>query len=141
MNLANISRMRSSVYLARMTNGMVKAGFTDNPRTRIASLSCFARRKYGCAVAEVRVFDGIGLKRHIPGTRPHAYGCGRHIEARCLEILNTLGTACAPSREFFTGVDYEEALRLIEADLSSLPEVPEPKQRPARKPKTTTEAA
>ena len=35
MNLTNISRMQSSVYLARMTNGMVKAGFTDNPRTRI----------------------------------------------------------------------------------------------------------
>ena len=141
MNLTNISRMRSSVYLARMTNGMVKAGFSDNPRTCIASLSRFANKKYGCVVAEVRVFDGIGFLRHIPGKAPHRYGCGRHIEARCLAILRQLGTACAPSREFFVGVDYEEALRLIEADLSGLPEVPEPKQRTARKAKPTTEAA
>lgn len=111
---------RSSVYFARLTNGIVKIGFSDNMRSRLHSLNCQAKRRYGGVVAELNVYDGIGARCEIAGVRQTPYWRAIEIERRCIRILASLGEAIAPSTEFFRGVDYAQAKRLIDAEISAV---------------------
>lgn len=120
MKFARVSCARSSVYLAKMNNGLVKIGFSDNPRTRFSSLRGQVRRKYGSVIAEFHVYEGVGVTCSVPGAWPTASGRARAVESRCIGILSKLGKACTPSVEFFWGVDFTEAKRLIDAEIASL---------------------
>lgn len=109
-----------TIYFARLTNDIVKIGFSDNMRSRLHSLNCQAKRRYGGVVAELNVYDGIGARCEIAGVRQTPYWRAIEIERRCIRILAGLGEAIAPSTEFFRGVDYTEAKRLIEAEIFSV---------------------
>ena len=38
------------VYVAELATGVVKVGFSKNPRTRLESLSRYVRRKFGTTI-------------------------------------------------------------------------------------------
>lgn len=120
-HFTHVGRASSSVYIAGMSNGMVKIGFSDNPRTRLGSLNSDSVRRFGCSVVHFHVYEGIGAAVIIPAACNSDSGRARAIEARCLNLLAAIGEPCAPSTEYFKGVDYFAAKALIDTEIFSLP--------------------
>ena len=47
------------VYAVQLSNGVVKVGFSRNPRTRMCSLSDQVRRKFGVRLTKFHVGDNL----------------------------------------------------------------------------------
>ena len=116
----NVSRETGSVYLAGMSNGMVKVGVSNNPRTRLEALSRECSRRFGGRVVQFHVYDGIGAVASIPSARQTASSRARAIESRCINLLSAVGRQRPPTLEYFEGIDYCAAKALVDSEISSL---------------------
>lgn len=115
----NVSRTPASVYVAGMSNGMVKVGFSDNSRTRLSSLNSTSMRLFGGIVVQLHVYDGVGVAAVLRTPCCTASSRARAIEARCIKILAAVGRQVAPTLEYFEGIDYASAKALIDAEIAA----------------------
>lgn len=114
---SSASRAHASVYLCVLTNGMVKVGFTNNPRTRLTSFHTEARRNFGEGVDRFVVFDRAGWGRGVVSTS-HAEKRARLIERLSIKRLAFIGSAVAPYTELFNGVDFGCACEAVRSAIS-----------------------
>lgn len=91
------------VYAAELTNGVVKVGFSRNPRTRMGTLVLQARRLFGADVARFH----IGLDMTEPKQALRA-------ERELLTRASRIGSTCKGSREFFSNLPFPVAANLID---------------------------
>lgn len=120
LSFTNAGRARASVYLAGMSNGFVKVGFSDNPRTRLSSFNNYAKRKYGASIVCFHVYEGIGTQVRVPKAHRKHSNQARALEARLIGLLAGYGRACAPSSEVFEGICYDAAKDLVDAEIAKL---------------------
>jgi len=90
------------VYAAELTNGIVKVGFSRNPRTRMGTLVLQARRMFGADIARFH----IGLDMTEPRQALQA-------ERELLTRVSKIGAPCKGSREFFRNLPFPVAANLI----------------------------
>lgn len=115
---SSASRAHASVYLCVLTNGMVKVGFTNNPRTRLTSFHTEARRKFGEGIDSFVVFDGVGWVNdgmQSGGAEKHA----RLIERLSIKRLAFIGKAVIPYTELFDGIEFPRAVEAVRAAINS----------------------
>jgi hypothetical protein len=93
----------SCVYAAQLSNGLVKVGFSRNPRTRMGHLVWQVRRQFN---SELTAFY-VGEPLPAPALR------GIWTESAVLRRLATIGTPIAGAREFFRDVRFGVAVTLV----------------------------
>lgn len=98
-----LRRDEKSLYVAELTNGLVKIGFSDNPKTRLRALDYQCQRQFGCGLDKFHVFYGVG---------------NRLIESQCIEALTCFGRQHVKRREFFHGVSFDAARFVIEQQIA-----------------------
>jgi hypothetical protein len=96
-------RHGACVYVAELSNGLVKVGYSQNPRTRLGSLSAQARRRFRADVTRWHV--GPAFNRE---------GDGRYAEALTLARMSRIATPVNGAAEFFHGARFEIARQLCE---------------------------
>lgn len=89
------------VYAAEMENGIVKIGFSENPRTRMGALSSEAIRVFGTKMNKFYV-SHIVVKR-----------VGRDMERSVLTAARALSATHAKKKEFFYELPFDVAVSLI----------------------------
>lgn len=106
------SRAHASVYVCSFTNGMVKVGFTNNPRTRLTKVHTTSRKTFGCGIDRFVVFDGVGWTRS--DLDPYvAEKHARLIERYSIKRLSFIGRSVKPYTEFFDGIDFARAVEAV----------------------------
>lgn len=117
-----VSRAHASVYIAGLSDGMVKVGFTDNPRTRLESVDGTSFKRFGCRIVEFHVYESVGALPGItPSYRnPRARQRALKIEAMCISSLCAVGTRRAPMLEYFDGISYEAAKAVVDSVIASV---------------------
>ena len=99
---AELRRDRKSLYVAELNNGLIKVGFSDNPKTRLKSLDYQCRSQFGCGLNKFHVFYGVGNRR---------------IESRCIYALSEYAIQHSQRKEFFFGAGFDEARFVIEREI------------------------
>lgn len=89
------------VYAAELGNGLVKVGFSANPRTRMTSLSKYARRVFGVSLQRFHV--GANLPKRVAA----------RAETNTLRRLNRIATPLAGTKEYFAGLRFGDAVNLV----------------------------
>ena len=89
------------LYVAEFDNGLVKVGFSSNPRTRIGSLEHQTRRKYRAELARIHIGCDIG------------YGAARKAEQRVIARLAAIGLPCTGTQEYFQHIQFGTAVNLV----------------------------
>lgn len=92
----------SCLYAVLLSNGIVKVGFSRNPRTRMASLSRQVCREFGADVVSFRV--GRALPRLTAAA----------MERDLLRRLRAIGTVIEVRAEFFQHVRFGQAKTLVQ---------------------------
>jgi hypothetical protein len=92
------------VYAAQLKNGLVKVGFSRNPRTRMESLRWQVRRQFRSEVIAVFLSDAL------PDSWPMRVSLA---EKAVLRRLAGIGTTVAGTNEFFMHVPFGLAVTLI----------------------------
>lgn len=90
------------VYAAEMDNGIVKIGFSQNPRSRIGALSSEAIRVFKTRLDKFYV-SPLLTKRE-----------GRNVEAIALSVARPVFSTHHKMREFFYELPFNEAVLLLE---------------------------
>lgn len=85
-----------SVYLLGLSSGVVKVGYSSAPAFRLATLTRELAR------------ESISIERFcsFPG--------GRQFERACIASLMAVAQPLPGRLEYFTGIDYEAAISVIE---------------------------
>lgn len=91
------------VYAAELSNGLVKVGFSRNPRTRMGSLVTQARRIFGAEI--VRFHIGVDMRASAQAIR---------AEREVLVRASRIGSPCKESQEFFGNLPFPVAANLID---------------------------
>lgn len=117
---ADVCRTKASVYLAGLSNGFVKVGFSDNPRTRLGDVNYYSKLKYGANIVCFHVYEGIGTKLRFDAVRRDHSSQARALEARLIKLLADHGRACPPSGEVFEGICFDAAKALADAEIAKL---------------------
>jgi hypothetical protein len=114
----------SSIYIVGMSNGMVKVGFSDNPRTRLEVLDTEVSRRFGCRVTALHIYYGIGSATDI-GTKSWTAKCrAKAIEAMCISGLSAFGKSVTNTFEYFDGIGYDNAKTITDAIVASVNQLP-----------------
>lgn len=112
MTFKDASREAASVYVVGFTDGIVKVGFSNNPKSRLRRASFQLRSITGAMPDKWHVFGSIG--RHISGKSGfEASKAARKFEAECIDLLSSIGTQVFDTREVFSGVDFEKAIEAL----------------------------
>jgi len=89
------------VYAVELTNGIVKVGWSRNPRTRMESLVWKLRKEFRTGIA--RFFIGRDI--------PSELAC--KAENDVIKRISKIGNVLPKRREYFTGVSFGHAVNLI----------------------------
>lgn len=87
------------LYAAELDGPIVKVGVTSNPFSRMKLLAAFVRNSSGAAIRRVALchVDGRALQ-------------GWKHESELLERVSAVGVRMPGTREFFRGIDFDQAL-------------------------------
>lgn len=91
---------KGCIYVAEMKNGLVKVGFSQNPKTRLRSLSYQVGRVYGTEINRFHICKDAGRRE------------ARRAETFALNRLREIGNQFPDTLEFFTGVHFGSAVNL-----------------------------
>ncbi len=95
-------RFNSCIYAAELKNGVIKVGFSRNPRTRMCTLAVEVKRNLRSAI----------LRWHISPNIPDAK-TGRNAEAALLARMRQIGNVLAGRQEYFKDVSFGAAVTLV----------------------------
>lgn len=90
------------VYAAELSNGLVKVGFSRNPRTRMASLAGEVRRSFGARICRYYISRNLAVRT------------AADAEARVLERLRRLAAPLKGKQEYFDNLSFGAATTLIQ---------------------------
>lgn len=90
------------VYVAELKNGLVKVGFSRNPRTRMGSLANEVKRKYRTTLQRWHVSQNIPCHRFA-----------LLMESVVISRMGRIGTACNGTQEYFQNVAFGAAVTLV----------------------------
>jgi hypothetical protein len=89
------------IYAVELTNGLVKVGFSRNPRTRMTSLRAQVARVFGADIARFHIGVDLPLRAAV------------RAEGAALIRIGRIGTVVCGHKEFFTGVCFGAAVTLV----------------------------
>ena len=92
------------IYVAEISNGLVKVGMTLQPYSRMHNLNQSCRTKYDAAISRCHIGPHIGLKR----TKL------LRAEDRLIGKVRWLGSRIVGTREYFTGVPFDVVVALVD---------------------------
>lgn len=113
-----VGREPASIYVCEFSDGVVKVGFTNNARTRLASLQSQATRAFGSRMVRFMVFDRAGFSVG-GGCRALAEKSARSIEKQIIKRLKFLGDPVSPFTEFFRGISFSSAVLAAQSVIGS----------------------
>lgn len=93
---------KGCVYVAELTNGVVKFGFSRNPRTRMGSLVNEVRRRYRCDVSRFQIGSDFVDSRQA--TR---------AEQELISRAARIGSPFRGRKEFFCHIKFPVAVNLV----------------------------
>ena len=89
------------VYAAHLSNGVVKVGFSCNPRTRMTTLSAFTRKHFASEIVAFQVSDML------------PEGHARKAEDDLIRLVGGMGAVVPGHVEFFDRVHFPAAADLV----------------------------
>jgi hypothetical protein len=92
------------VYALKLANGLVKVGFSRNPRSRLKHLEWQVRRQFNCEFTSFYVGEPVPQDYKVRAV---------WVESAVLKRLATIGTPIPGSREFFRDVGFGVAVTLV----------------------------
>lgn len=92
------------LYAAELNNGIVKVGYSRNPRTRMTSLAAQCVRQFGADILNFHIGPDLRYRRNR----------AMQAETDLIERLREVAPALPGRKEFFTGVPYLVVVGLIE---------------------------
>ena len=95
-------RCSGCVYAAELSNGLVKVGFTENPRNRMTMLAREVAGSFGADLARFHVGADITRRGAIAA------------EQTLIQRLGEVADVVPGRREFFSGVAFGVAVDLVE---------------------------
>jgi len=93
------------VYVAEISNGIVKIGFSRNPRVRLQSLEYEVRKKLGASLSRFYVSKSVPVFS------------ATHAENKTLKAAREVGDQVPRTLEYFTGIRFESAVDIVEANI------------------------
>lgn len=91
------------VYAVELTNGIVKVGFSRNPRTRMQALTFEAKRVYRCGVSRFHI--GHDFDNSMQATR---------AELELIDRASKVGVAFRGRREYFVNLPFGVAANMVD---------------------------
>lgn len=89
------------VYVAEMDNGLIKVGFSRNPRTRLQSLAKDMRRRLKTDVCRFKVSKDMDCRDAAAA------------ESQALRLIRKIGKQRPGTFEYFTDVSFAVAVNLV----------------------------
>lgn len=89
------------IYAAELSNGLLKVGFSRNPRTRMGALAKQVRREFGAQIARFHVGDDMAERAAI------------RAEMSLIKRIGRLGVVVPGRVEFFQHVAFGAAVTLV----------------------------
>ncbi len=108
LRFSTLEDQNNCVYLAEFSNGVVKVGFTNSPRNRLARIEWSLRHR-GIHIARFQVFAG----RQTCGVTVDPQG----RELKAIQALHRVTTPIVGHREYFDSITYDAALVVVRAAL------------------------
>lgn len=90
------------VYVAELATGVVKVGFSANPKTRLYRLSNQVKRQYGTTIC--RYYISVNMPKRL----------AQKAETVTLTNIRNIGVQVDGTHEYFHGVKFSDAVALIE---------------------------
>ena len=121
----DVTRANASLYVAEFDDGTIKVGQSNNPRSRLDSLRYQAGKLFSISMVRWHVFAGAGVCAGLGDTdrcRFRAQRIARRMEGMCLAHFAQVATVRGPGREFFTGLEFEEAVAHVAAVIEQVSE-------------------
>jgi hypothetical protein len=89
------------IYVCELTNGIVKVGFSRNPRTRMVSLARQVRRQFAADIARFFIGADMSTREAI------------RAESAALVCMRKIAPAVPGYLEFFTGITFDSARAVV----------------------------
>lgn len=105
----HVGRQRNCVYLLELSNGLVKVGFSNNPRTRLGKLALIWNRK-GVQIERYEVFVGQQRGRWFDPQKR---------ELKSIKALHQIAPAIPGHREYFDAISFDSALATVRSILEA----------------------
>jgi hypothetical protein len=93
---------KAIVYAVLLSNGIVKVGFSRNPRVRLGLLNNQCRHQFQAGI------DRFHIGRRL------CDGEARRVEHRLIERMTEVAKPVGTHREFFADASYEIAVSLVD---------------------------